>query len=214
VSTTVAIDHPRFRHAERAIFLRRVVADCMSHACRERAGDRPRLDACCQYGVDADVAERDAILARRDPIAALLTPAAAAAPWFTEEERHDADFPSGRHVRTRTFEGGCVFLAHDGRGCAIHRASIEGGWDFHGTKPAICRLFPVTYAGDRIVVSDDHPDYSCADGPGSPTLDRVARDTLGAVFGPELVAALDHAERIVLADEHRRRPGGLAVLTV
>jgi Fe-S-cluster containining protein len=195
MSEHVAIDHPRFRRAERDIFVRRVVADCMTHACRLRKhDDRLMLDACCQYGADVDVAERDAILARRDEIAAVLSEPARSAPWFTTEEQIDPDFPSGRNVRTATLGDGCLFLAHDGRGCAIHRASIEGGWDFHGTKPNVCRLFPLTYADDEILVSDDYPDYSCAGEPGAPTLYRVARDTLGAVFGAALVAALDAAE--------------------
>jgi Fe-S-cluster containining protein len=213
VSEFVAIDHPRFRRAERSIFLRQVVADCMAHACRLRKhGDRPMLDACCQYGADVDVAERDAILGHADQLRAILSPEARDAPWFTAPETVDADFPSGRHVRTATFGDGCVFLAHDGRGCAIHRASIEGGWDFHGTKPHVCRLFPLSYAGAEIVLSDDHPDYSCAIEPGAPTVYRVARDTIGAVFGAALVAALDAAEAAVLADEAARRPAGLAVV--
>jgi hypothetical protein len=212
VSETISIDHPRFRRVERGIFTRRVVADCMSHACRERKDDRARLDACCQYGVDVDVGERDAILARAAQLKAILRPEAAAAPWFTEAEQIDPDFPSGRHVRTRTLGDGCVFLAHDGRGCAIHRASIEGGWDFHGTKPHVCRLFPLSYAGDAIVVSDDQPDYSCADRPDSPSVYRVARPTLAAVFGDALVEELDAAERRVLVDERRRPRGVLPVV--
>lgn len=213
MSDLVPIEHPRFRRAERAIFLRHVVADCMTHACRLRKeGDRVKLDACCQYGVDVDLGERDKILARADELRAILTPAAAAAAWFRGEEQVDADFPSGRYVRTATHGDGCVFLSHDGRGCAIHRASIEGGWDFHGTKPHVCRLFPLSYSGEEIVVSDDHPDYSCAFEPGAPTVYRVARDTLAAVFGAELVAALDAAEARVLAEEAARRPAGLPVV--
>lgn len=200
MSERVAVDHYRFRRAERAIFLRRVVADCMSHACTIVEHARPMLDACCQYGADCDVAERDAILAHADQIRALLLPAVRDAAWFTSEEQIDVDFPSGRHVRTATFGDGCVFLAHDGRGCAVHRASIEGGWDVGGVKPHVCRLFPLSYSDDEILLSDDYPDYSCAEQPGAPTVYRVARDTLRAVFGAALVAALDDAERRVFAD--------------
>jgi hypothetical protein len=164
-----------------------------------RRGDRRMLDACCQYGADVDVGERDAILSRADEIARLLVPEAAARPWFTGEEKVDPDFPSGRHVRTVTFGEGCLFLAHDLRGCAIHRAAIEGGWDMRGTKPHVCRLFPLSYDSDSIVLSDDYPDYSCAGDAGAPTVYRVGRDTLGDVFGADLVAAMDAAERQVLA---------------
>jgi hypothetical protein len=211
--TLVPVDHPRFRRAERAIFVRRVVADCMSHRCRLRTdGDRVKLDACCQYGADVDVGERDAILARASQLRAILAPEVRDLPWFTTSERVDADFPSGRHVRTATHGDGCIFQAHDGRGCAIHRAAIEGDWAFDGVKPHICRLFPMSYAGQDLVVSDDYPDYSCADEPGAPTLYRVARDTIGAVFGAELVAALDAAERRVEAEEAVRRPPDLRVV--
>lgn len=198
VSARVPLGHPRFRWAQRDVFVRRVVPDCMVHECRlVRHGDRRKLDACCQYGVDVDVVERDRIQARAGEIARLLVPAAAAQPWFTGAEREDADFPSGRHVRTSTFGDGCVFLAHDGRGCAIHRAAIEGDWDMRGTKPHVCRLFPLSYDSESIVLSDDYADYSCAYDPAAPTVYRVGREALGDIFGAGLVAAMDEAEKTV-----------------
>jgi Fe-S-cluster containining protein len=202
----IDVVHPRFRRAERAIFVRRVVGDCMSHRCRTLAPDRVKLDACCQYGADTDLIERDAILAHEHEIRALLTTDARSAPWFTDEVEEDVDFPSGRHVRTQPFGDGCVFLSHDGRGCAIHRAAYENGWDFRGVKPHVCRLFPLTYDDESIVLSDDYPDYSCAFDPEAPTVYRNGRDTLADVFGPELVAALDAAEAAVLAAEPRKLP--------
>jgi Fe-S-cluster containining protein len=213
VSELLPVDHHRFRRVERAIFVRRVVADCMGHACALRKeGDRVKLDACCSYGADVDVGERDAILARRAQIAAILVPAARAAPWFVGAERVDADFPSGRHVRSATLGDGCLFLAHDGRGCAIHRAALEGGWSIDGVKPNICRLFPMTYAGSDLVVSDDYADYSCADAPGAPTIYRVSRDALAAVFDPALVVALDALEARVAAEASAARPAALQVV--
>ncbi len=206
MSKYVAIDHPKFQRVERAIFTARVVADCMSHACRTRSPDREKLEACCQYGADTDLGERDRILARQDEIRALLLPHAQTAPWFTEDQELDPDFPSGAAVRTRTLGDGCVFLAHDRRGCAIHRASIENGWDFRGTKPHVCRLFPLTYDDEAIVISDDYVDYSCAYEPGAPTLYQVARDTLADVFGAELVAVLDAAEQQHAVPEPHRLP--------
>jgi Fe-S-cluster containining protein len=199
----VDIAHPRFRRAQREIFVRRVVADCMTHACTMLSPHKAMLDACCQYGADTDLTERDAILGHQDQIRSLLLPAARDVPWFTDEVEEDPDFPSGRHVRTRPFGEGCVFLSHDGRGCAIHRASIEGGWDFHGVKPHVCRLFPLSYDDEAIVLSDDYPDYSCTLDPTAPTVYRVGRDTLAAVFGADLVAALDAAEAAVLAEQPR-----------
>ena len=186
--------HPRFRFVEVDIFTRTLAADCMAHACQNLQPHRAQLDACCQYGADVDLAERDAILSHAGQLKQLLSPEAAAAPWFTEQVEIDPDYPSGRHVRTAVHGDGCVFLAHDGRGCAIHRASIEAGWDFHGIKPNICRLFPLTYDSDSILISDDYRDYSCAFVQGAPSLYRVQRSTLAAIFGPELVAELDAIE--------------------
>jgi Fe-S-cluster containining protein len=206
VAQYVAIDHPRFTRAERAIFTRRIVADCMTHACRDRDPDRARLDACCQHGADVDLGERDAILRHAEPIGALLTPTARSAPWFTQRAERDDDFPSGKVVRTRKLGSGCVFLDHDARGCAIHRAAVESGWDFRGVKPHVCRLFPLSYGDGAILLSDDYPDYSCAYEPGAPTVYRHGRDTLADVFGRSLVTALDAAERTVLAATPRRLP--------
>ena len=196
----VELVHPRFAKAEVEVFTRRVVADCMTHRCAMHATGTVKLDACCQYGCDVDLYERDAILARADQIRPVLRAEAQALPWFDESEPEaDPDVPSGTVVRTATLGGGCLFLAHDRRGCAIHRASLEQGWDFRGVKPSICRLFPLSYGEGAILVSDDYPDYSCAYEPGAPTLYRVAREALADLFGAALVAAMDAAEARVLA---------------
>jgi len=202
----LALDHPRFRTVSAAVFTRRFAPDCMTHSCATvmdehqvpLAQPKERIDVCCQYGCDVDFTERDAILGRADDIRALLTPEAAAAPWFTDEEWADADYPSGKVVRSAVHRDACIFLAHDRRGCAIHRAAIESGWDLRGVKPAVCRLYPVTYEGDAIFAAIEYPEYSCAHVDG-PTLYRLARDTLGELFGPELVEALDSAEAQALA---------------
>jgi Fe-S-cluster containining protein len=206
-----SISHPRFRFVEIDIFTRTLVADCMAHACVNVQPHRPQLDACCQYGADVDLGERDAILAHADELRRLLRPEAAAAPWFTDKVELDPDYPSGKHVRTAVHGDGCIFLAHDQRGCAIHRASLEGGWDFHGVKPNICRLFPLTYDSDSILISDDYRDYSCAFVPGAPSLYRVQRATLGAIFGPALLTALDAVEA-TLDLPRRAGAAGLRVL--
>ena len=213
VTEYVSLDHPRFRRVDVDLFRRRIVADCMTHRCRMHDEDREHLDACCQYGADVDTGERDRILVHAAQIRGILRPEARNVPWFDADERPDRDFPSGRLVRSRVFRGGCVFLAHDQRGCAIHRASIEGGWDFHGIKPHVCRLFPLTYDAESILVSDDYRDYSCAHLPAAPTLYRNGRDTLAAIFGADLVHALDAAEAQARTDRTPTpRPALLPVL--
>lgn len=203
----IALDHPVYTRAEIAVFTRRVVPDCMSHRCAIRATHTFKPDACCQYGCDVDLTERDAILARADQIRPILDPAVRELPWFDESDpEEDPDTPSGIVVRTAVHGDGCLFLSHDARGCAIHRAAIEQGWDFRGVKPTICRLYPITYGEGLIGVCEDYEDYSCAFDPNAPTLYRVARETLADIFGADLVRAMDAAEALVLAAEPRRLP--------
>lgn len=192
--TYVPVEHPRFVRAQRDIFTQRVTLDCMNHTCRlVDDNHRVKLEACCQYGAQADLGERERIIEHAEQIRALLDPDVRDIDWFCDEGI-DPDFPSGGYVRTRSIDERCVFLHQDQRGCAIHRASIEGGWDFHGVKPGVCRLFPLSFETDAIVISDDYQDYSCAYVPDAPTLYRGGRDTLAALFGVELVVALDAAE--------------------
>ena len=175
-----ALAHPRFTQVETRIFTSRVVVDCMNHACVDRGV--AKLDACCQYGCDVDLFERDRILARTAEIRAYLRDGARDQPWFDDELTPDIDTPSGQLTRTTLHDNRCVFLAHDRRGCAIHRASIENGWDMRGTKPHVCRLFPLSYTHDAIVVSEEYEDYSCAFVPDAPTfLPRRARHARRAV---------------------------------
>jgi Fe-S-cluster containining protein len=197
-----SLEHERFRRVQCDIFIRRVVADCMSHKCSLlKRDDQVKLDACCSYGVDADLRERDGILRRAEQIRDLLDQPAKDLPWFHDEVQHDPDFPSGSYVRTRTHGGGCIFLAHDQRGCAIHRAADAHGWDFRGVKPHVCRLFPLTYESDAIVLSDDYTDYSCSQDRAAPTLYRVGREALGDIFGEALIQELDRVEtRFVTPD--------------
>lgn len=203
----IALDHPKWNRVELAVFTRRVVADCMVHACVDRPNKVQRNDACCQYGCDVDLTERDAILARAEQIRPVLAASVQNLPWFNESSpEKDPDTPSGIVVRTAVANGGCLFLSHDRRGCAIHRASLEQGWDFRGVKPTICRLYPLTYGEGLIGVCEDYHDYSCAYDADAPTLYRVARDTLADIFGPELVVAMDKIEAQLAAGEPKRLP--------
>src|SRR5512141_2318792 len=113
---TIEIDHARFRRVEIDMFTRMVAEDCMTHQCTMVATHQLKLDACCQYGCDVDVGERDQILAKAGDIAPLLRAEVAGQPWFTGDEIVDADYPSGRVVRTAVWNDGCLFLAHDLRG--------------------------------------------------------------------------------------------------
>jgi len=149
-------------------------------------------------GADGDLFEGGKILGRRFELLQMMRPEVHNIPWFTTDITLDPDFPSGQYVRTAVATDadgeGCVFLHHDKRGCAIHRASIENNWDFRGTKPHICRLFPLSYDEEGIVISDDYEDYSCAFVDTAPTLYRHTRALFAELFGEELVQVLDEAE--------------------
>ncbi len=201
MSEYLSISHARFKKVQRAIFTSHLFPNCMAHECLLRnEGDRTKLDACCQYGADVDVGERDGILAHATQIREILSPEVRDLPWFKAEETEDVDFPSGKFVRTETHNDGCIFLSHDKRGCAVHRASVEGDWDFDGIKPNICRLFPMSYDDEAIVMSDDYADYSCAFEPDTPTVYQVGRPDLLAIFGQELVDELDKIEAAISAE--------------
>lgn len=202
IEPSVAIDHPKFSRVEIAVFTKRVVSDCMSYGCTIIEGNKKKLDACCQYGCDVDLTERDAILAKAEVIRPILSPEVQNLPWFDESKpERDPDTPSGTVVRTAVHNDGCLFLTHDKRGCAIHRAALEQDWDFRGVKPTICRLFPLTYGDGAIMVAEDYVDYTCAFEPDAPTLYRVGRDALADIFGEDLVRAMDAAEARVLAEQ-------------
>jgi hypothetical protein len=202
----------RIRTVETDIFLVRFTPDCMSHACVCRdEGDRPLDDACCQHGCDVDLFEKAAILRRRQEIARVLDARFRdPARWFDEREpEHDPDaYPSGTAVRAATQgdgdSSGCVFLAHDGRGCALHRAALDNGFAPDEIKPAICRLYPLAIDGDFCLgFSDDFERYDCAGDPSGPTVYRLMRGVIGDLFGEPLLRKLDHVERALLG---RRLP--------
>jgi len=201
----IALDHPRFRYAWVSLFTRRFAPNCMTHDCEMLPTQTKKHDICCQYGCDIDIRERDEILARADKIRPLLHPDAQNQPWFDEDVEEDEDYPSGEVVRSAVWNDACIFTAHDKRGCAIHRAAIEQGWNVRDIKPAICRLFPLSYEEDTICLADEYMEYSCAFVEG-PTLYRLTRDTLGDVFGEDLVRAMDAAEATVLASQPKKLP--------
>jgi hypothetical protein len=202
----------RIRWVYRDIFLLQFAPDCMAHACRCRdEGDRLLYDACCQHGCDVDLFEKQAILGRRAEIAAVLDARFKdPSTWFDESdpEHDDQAYPSGTAVRSgRAGPGeadGCVFLQHDRRGCALHRAALENDFSPDEIKPQVCRLYPLAIDGDfGLGLSEDYPRYSCAGHANGPTVYRLMRGTLGDLFGKSLLRRLDQVERTLLG---RRLP--------
>jgi hypothetical protein len=211
VSRVLEITHGRVKEVEVDIFLTHFAPDCMTHECRCRlADDKVRLDACCQYGADVDPLEKQAILRRADQVAAVLSPAHRdPARWFDDSVvEEDSDMPSGICLRIATSappkeDSGCVFLQHDGRGCALHRTALQHGFAPEEIKPAVCRLYPLSFGDGILGFSDDFNDYSCAGDTSGPTVYRLMRGVVDDVFGRDLVRLLDAAEQRVLG---RRLP--------
>ncbi len=117
---------------------------------------------CCGGGADADIAERDRILAHADLVRSHMDPDQQrdTALWF-DEPLPDSDFPSGLAATTQTHNDVCVFLNSAGL-CVLHivEPKLEDGGDL---KPFFCRAFPVvldhgTLALDR---QFDHETACC-----------------------------------------------------
>jgi len=196
------VSHADVHRVDDRIFKITFAPDCMVHACRCREeSDRPRNDACCQYGADVFVPERLAILRRTTEIASILKESRRnPADWFDERNPEpDPAAPAGIILRTATADpdddtSGCVFLQHDGeRGCGLHRAALLHGFAPAEIKPRVCRLYPVSFGKGRLGLSPDFNDYSCA-GDSGPTVYRLMREAIGEIFGMPLIEELDRLE--------------------
>jgi len=151
-------------------------------------------DQCCDHGVDIDADNAARLLALGDDFARRIP--VPHSEWFTTDSQHDAEFPSGRYVRTQVRNGKCVFHVAGGRGCAIHGYALEKGLDYHPLKPLVSTLFPVTFEHGVLVPSGEVIDRSLACAGSGPTLYRGARDELTYYFGEGLTAGLDALEQL------------------
>lgn len=155
-------------------------ADCM--------GCRFCADQCCSYGVDIDAANMAGLRALGPDFERFV--GVPPADWFTAALTADAEFPSGAHARTQVVNGKCVF-ASPGRGCRIHAWCLQNGLDYHGYKPLVSALFPVTFEQGALVPSPEAVDGSLVCSRSGPTLYAGVRSELAAYFGTDLTAELD-----------------------
>jgi Fe-S-cluster containining protein len=205
------VNHPAIHRVDGEIFKVTFVSDCIQHRCLCRdENDRSRNDACCQYGADLLLPEKNAILRRAPEIASVLRPHLKdAGRWFDEREPgFDPDAPGGVVIRTATSDpdeetSGCVFLEHTGeRGCGLHHAALLNGFEPAEVKPSACRLYPLSWDSRWLGLSPDFNSYSCAHD-GGPTVYRLMRQVIGEIFDLGLVRELDRLESQVL---RRRLP--------
>ncbi len=204
------VKHPVIQRVESDIFRITFAPDCIQHQCRCRDGDTRRDDACCQYGADVLLPEKQAILRRATEIAAVLKPHRRdAGLWFDERDpEEDPLAPGGILLRTAISNpedetSGCVFLEHTGaRGCGLHRAALANDFSPAEIKPRACRLYPLAWSETWLGLSPDFFDYSCARDDG-PTVYRLMREVVSEIFDQDLVLELDRLETQVL---RRRLP--------
>ena len=146
-------------------------------------------DACCDHGVDIDLGNAARLKALPDTFKARV--GVPEAKWFTATVTQDAEFAGGAHVRTAVIDGACVFRDRAGRGCHIHGWALENGVDYHGIKPLVSTLFPLTFEHGVLVPSAEAADGTLVCSGEGPTLYEGARGELLYYFGPALVAELD-----------------------
>jgi len=144
-------------------------------------------DLCCSYGCQVDGVEKDRILTYTGQLQARL--AVPASQWFEEQTARDADFPSGDFVRTKIYRNKCVFWDHGARGCSLHKFASERGLDQHLLKPMVCSLFPVSWAGGCLFVSQFLDELPCKD--QGVSVFEAQKDDLRFYFGAEFVSELE-----------------------
>src|SRR6185437_7872364 len=103
MSDTIALSRPYpsrdgapvLTAVERRIFALRYFRDCMACGfCR---------DGCCNHGVDIDLDNAARLTALPPEFHTRV--GVPSAEWFTDDVMTDAEFPSGRHLRTRVRDG-------------------------------------------------------------------------------------------------------------
>lgn len=111
--------------------------------------------ACCQWGVFADISEREKILAHTDLIRRYMEPHQEhnSQKWFENNEIADSDFPSGRAVGTQVFDYGCVFLDSAGL-CTLQKACITEGINPLALKPFYCVAYPLTIENGVLMIDE------------------------------------------------------------
>lgn len=169
-----------------AIFTRRYFTHCLECTfCH---------DACCVHGVDYDWRVRGNLERHTEALEAFT--GVPRDRWFTGPGSPDDTMPGGGSDRTAVEAGACVFLNRESRGCRIHGYALAAGVDYHDLKSIVDCLFPLTWEGRDLVLSEEVLDSSliCLD--IGPTVYRGVREELRFYFGDGLVAELDRLEAV------------------
>jgi Fe-S-cluster containining protein len=158
-------------------------------------------DSCCQYGATVEVPLMEALLARRAELEPVVK--RPAEEWFDGRFRDDYEYPGGAFTRTRVFDGRCVFLNREGRGCLLHSHALATQQPVHALKPMACNLFPVWWNEGAIVLPPEIEERELVCLGEGETLYRSARADLRYYYGPELVEELDRLEQETMPRSRR-----------
>ncbi len=143
---------------------------------------------CCKYGVYADLAERDKILANAELVIRHMDPHQEKNParWFEEEEEEDRDFPSGRAIGTNAMDYGCVFLNGAGR-CTLQIAAVADGRGPADLKPFYCFAYPIVISDGELMLDDEdflnRPECCQAVPGGTKTVFELCEDEVRYMLG-------------------------------
>ena len=185
--------NPVILFVDTKIFVKKYFTHCMQcDFCKEW---------CCSFGVEVDIENVRRIEAVADDLENYA--GISKAKWFTGEYFEDQECPGGSFTRTQVVDDHCVFLSKNTRGCLLHSFSIERGIDYHGLKPMISCLFPLTYEDGVLLPADEvlEDELICL-GRGR-TLYEGVRNEILHYFGEDLVKELDGVGYTVLHDEAR-----------
>lgn len=179
----------RVSNIDERIFNTRYFARCMEcTSCR---------DDCCSYGCPVDIMEVERIYRHRVQLEDRL--GIPASVWFHDEVVVRPEFPSGRVRNTRVVNGACAFHNNRGRGCHLHGYALEQGIDPHLIKPMVCFLFPLTWDGDYLYVSEFLDELPCRHG-GLLICDSQLEE-LACYLGGEFVREMEAARNSPAPDK-------------
>lgn len=177
---------PVILRVDPAIFRRRYFTACLDCGfC---------FDACCEHGVDVDEWHYRRIMQQADGLEAFTGIPRGA--WFEERVEEDAQVPGGATRRTAVWDGWCVFLDREGRGCLLHRFAVRTGLDHRDLKSLVDCLFPLSFYDGVLCAAEDVADGTLVCLDTGPTLYRGQREELRYYFGDDFVQALDEMEAL------------------
>lgn len=118
-------------------------------------------DSCCKFGADFDKAAFDLVVAHRSVVEPLVGRKVELC--FKKQFSGDCEYLGGDAIKSVKGENGfCVFHNKEGKGCILYGLVSAKGLD-RRIIPSICRLFPLSWGGGKLVVYDSYKGHIPAD---------------------------------------------------